>query len=200
MPTRFLLPALLLLAIPVRADDQKAREENLKLREEIVKLRESLVQQERKALELAKQVEDTKRQAVAAGLEQKALRARAEMLLLRVQELEKEITRLKAGAPAVPPRQGARNFPTENIEGKVKRVGADGLLVLSVGSDAGLLKGHHLQLYRLDPMPEKSKYLGVVLIIEVRAAEAVARPVGKLPAPVQPGDRVASQLIGEEKK
>jgi len=197
MLSRFLLLAVLLLANPLRADDQKARDENLKLREEVVKLREALVEQQQKALQLAKQADEAKRREVAARLQEQQLRARAEQLLKRVRELEKEIARLKSTTPG---RPRERNIPAEKVEGKVKRVGPDGLMVLSVGTDAGLLKGDQLKLFRLDPKPENSKYLGTIEIVEVRATEAVARPTGKLLTPVQPGDRVASSLLKEEKE
>jgi hypothetical protein len=80
--------------------------------------------------------------------------------------------------------------PPEQVEGFVRKV-QDGLVQISIGSDAGLQKGHLLEVYRLKPAP---RYLGQVKVIEVRAGDAVAQPSGRLPEPIQVGDRVASRI------
>ncbi|HEY7311021.1 MAG TPA: hypothetical protein VH643_16775 [Gemmataceae bacterium] len=108
---------------------------------------------------------------------------------------------LRESQPADAPRgreTKPRNPPAENVEGLVKRVEeSSGLMTIGIGSDAGLAKGHTLELFRLDAeTPSKSKYLGTVRILEVKAKEAVAQPVGRLASPPKAGDRVASRILG----
>jgi len=50
------------------------------------------------------------------------------------------------------------------------------LLSISIGSDAGLVKNHTLEVYRVNPAP---LYFGVIRIIDVSPQKAVARRVGK---------------------
>ncbi len=78
------------------------------------------------------------------------------------------------------------------IEGEVKYA-EDGLVVISLGSDAGIAKGATLDVYRLDP----ATYLGQLQIIEVRDRESVGKPVGKPPKPLQAGDHVTSKISGK---
>jgi len=90
-----------------------------------------------------------------------------------------------------------KNPPAEDVEGLVKSVDVSGLMTISIGSDAGLAKGHTLELFRLNPSsPSQSKYLGTVRILETQASQSVAQPVGGLSGPPQRGDRVASRLWG----
>ncbi len=93
---------------------------------------------------------------------------------------------------------GPKNPPAENVEGLVKNTDASGLMTLTIGSDAGLTKGHTLELFRLNPAaPSQSKYLGTIRLLEVEAHQSVAQPVGRLSSPPQRGDRVASRLLGK---
>jgi hypothetical protein len=94
-------------------------------------------------------------------------------------------------------KSAEKNPPPENVEGLVGSVDASGLMTLTIGSDAGLTKGHTLELFRLNPSePSQSKYLGTVRILEAEAHQSVAQPVGRLSSPPQRGDRVASRLLG----
>jgi hypothetical protein len=79
-----------------------------------------------------------------------------------------------------------------SVQGKVKAVDK-GLIKLDVGSDAGVVKGDVLDVYRLSKEPV-SKYLGKVTVIDVSPTECVARPVGMMLAPPRPGDN-ASRLL-----
>jgi hypothetical protein len=86
----------------------------------------------------------------------------------------------------------AKASPPADVEGLVKGVGADGLVTVALGSDAGLSKGATLEVFRLKPAP---KYLGRIRLVEVTATQAVGKPVGRLAAPIQVGDHVASRII-----
>jgi hypothetical protein len=86
-----------------------------------------------------------------------------------------------------------RRPPPDDVRGQVKSVTADGLVSITIGSDAGLLKGHTLEVFRTEP---KAQYLGVIQIVDVGPHEAV----GKLLTPqfkklVQPNDIVASRIL-----
>jgi RNA polymerase sigma factor (sigma-70 family) len=85
----------------------------------------------------------------------------------------------------------------ERVEGLVKKVDTTGRLVtLTIGSDAGLSRGHTLEVFRISTIPAQSKYLGRLRVIEVSAREAVAEPVDRLTVPVRVGDRVADRIEG----
>jgi hypothetical protein len=94
-------------------------------------------------------------------------------------------------APAGP--GGRKNPPAENVEGVITKVdNQSGLVVISIGSDAGVLRGHTLEVYRLKPTP---KYLGTLRIVEVKPTEAVGKMEGSKEE-VQVGDQVASKILG----
>jgi WD40 repeat protein len=134
--------------------------------------------------------------AVVALADRQFLLERNAQLQKGVVELEKENARLKKEQPGKTPddpKNPARNPPPENLEGKVKSVDPNGLMTLTIGKDAGLQKGHTLELFRVAPKPQ---YLGTVVILEVTDKEAVARPVGKLTTPPLSGDNVASKIVG----
>jgi hypothetical protein len=77
-----------------------------------------------------------------------------------------------------------------NVEGVIKAVDdKSGIVTISIGSDAGLAKGHTLEVYRLNPKPT---YLGTVTLLEVTASEAVGKPQGK--EKLQAGDKVAGSI------
>src|SRR5262245_42578876 len=156
-----LLIGTLFLPAALRADDKQEIE---RLRQEILRLRETLLERERKALDLLKQVDELRKQKVSAEITEKTLRARNEDLLEKFRALEKRL-----GDPVLAPPVGrGKEFPPEAIEGLVTKVDKSGLMVLSIGADAGLKKGQVLHVFRLDAKPEKSVYLGIVEILDVR--------------------------------
>jgi hypothetical protein len=70
-------------------------------------------------------------------------------------------------------------------------------MTITIGSDAGLTKGHTLELFRINTAsPTQSKYLGTIRIVEAEAHQAVAQPLGRLSAPPRPGDHVSSRILG----
>jgi hypothetical protein len=83
-----------------------------------------------------------------------------------------------------------RNPPPHNVEGVIQSVDQQSNLVtISIGSDAGLQKGHTLEVYRLKPEP---RYLGTVQIVELKPNLSVAKSVGRSRGQIQIGDRVGS--------
>jgi hypothetical protein len=86
-----------------------------------------------------------------------------------------------------------RRRPPENLEGTIKATDRQtGTVTVSIGSDAGLRKGHTLEVYRLKPNPT---YLGTIQILDVRPTEAVAKPpTGGSRAVIEVGDQVTSSI------
>src|SRR5262249_416513 len=129
----------------------------------------------------AKKVEDFRQRAVKAEIDNKSLISRNNELLNVVEEKEKELIRLKAapgaGSSTTTTVAAAANPPPGDVQGRVKNYDpTSGLLTITVGSDAGILKGHTLQVYRLEP---RGQYVGTLRILEVRPTEAVGKMVGR---------------------
>jgi hypothetical protein len=182
---------------------KKSLEVSLKrTQQEFEEVRKQMLEQQQVALD---KLNEERKARVQAEIETSTWKARAVQLEKQIRRLEDELQRMRTRVQlpdAVPPIL-RDNFPTERIEGRIVQVDREsGLIKLSVGEDAGLKKGHHLHIFRLDPKPEKSKYLGTLEILNVRASEAVARLNKKLAGDlvIQVGDRVVSQLVPQEKK
>ena len=93
--------------------------------------------------------------------------------------------RAHSGQLALP---GGRVDPGETIEQTALRE-LDEELGVSLGSDAGLTKGHTLDVYRLDPAAE---FLGTVRLTDVRPNEAVGQLLKRSRTAVRVGDRVGT--------
>jgi len=96
-----------------------------------------------------------------------------------------------------PEKDQSSNPPIKNVQGVVKSVNDAGLVGISIGSDAGVAKGDTLEVYRLNAaVPEQSKYLGRIKIVEATAKSAVGQPIGKMVGTIQVGDQV-SRIVGD---
>jgi hypothetical protein len=131
--------------------------------------------------------------AVNAQVNSKLLLERSLLLEQRVAELEKALKLKEGKEPIAPDKKPERNPPPGDVQGVVKGVDGD-LIKVSIGTDAGLAKGHTLEIFRLAPKPQ---YLGTLLIVEVSPREAVARVAGKAIAPIKVGDTVANKIVGD---
>jgi hypothetical protein len=181
----------------VEAENRDARDalaaaaaEAERRRGEARRARDEVAAQEKKLLDLEQRVITLLDRAVVMEVETKALKDRNVRLLERIRELEA----LRPGKDNPPGTPLERNPPPKEVEGIVLDVDRDsGLLKLSVGSDSGLAKGNTLEVFRLKPT---AKYLGTVVIVEVRANDAVAKPL-KPPKgdSIQKGDQVASRVL-----
>jgi hypothetical protein len=101
----------------------------------------------------------------------------------------------KSDAGKEKPKDGAsepKRPPTLELAGSVKMVQEKtGFVLVDLGSDAGLERGHTLEVYRLEP---EAKYLGTIRVVQVRPKDAVAQPVGKLLGAIKPGDKLTTKL------
>jgi hypothetical protein len=144
----------------------------------------------------AKTVEDFRQRAVKAEIDNKSLVDRNNELLRVVMEKEQDLIRVKSapGGAAVTSTTSlaANNPPPGDVSGRVKRYDpTSGLIEITIGSDAGILKGHTLQVYRLEP---NGQYVGVMRILEVKPTEAVGKMINRPRTPVQVNDKVASKI------
>jgi hypothetical protein len=168
-----------------------------KRQEDVAKLRETLKKETDLNVALVKKNNELTDQTTAALIEKRSVQEQNNRLEAQLQQLARDMARLKAGGGATTVRAGGKNPPPESVEGLVKTTDPSGLMTLTIGTDAGLTKGHTLELFRLNPSsPTQSKYLGTVRILESTATQAVAQPMGRLSSPAQPGDRVASRILG----
>jgi hypothetical protein len=137
-------------------------------------------------------MEDFRQRAIKAEIDNKSLIARNNDLLQVLQEKEQDLIRIKANQGGVSTTTLTANPPPGDVSGRVKSYDpTSGLLTITVGSDAGILKGHTLQVYRLEP---NGQYVGVIRILEVRPNEAVGKLINKPRAPVQVNDKVANKI------
>jgi hypothetical protein len=110
-----------------------------------------------------------------------------------------EEAKAKAKIDRAPDETGAppkSNPPPKQVTGKITQVTPEGLVALDVGSDAGLAKGHTLDVFRLKPKP---LYLGMIMIVDVQNKTAVGRPVKPTKEKMQVGDQVASQIMPRDR-
>lgn len=168
--------------------------------QDVAKLRDTLRKEQELNNTLVKQAAESRNDAVVAGIERRAVQDQNNRLEAQLQGMAKDMARMRAnGGSTATARSGStKNPPSESVEGLVRRTDpSSGLMTLTIGSDSGLTKGNTLELFRLNPAaPTQSKYLGTVRILEAGPKEAVAQPVGRLKAPPQAGDRVASRILG----
>jgi hypothetical protein len=162
------------------------------------KLRLTLKEADEKYRQILRQNSKLYDEKVAAEIEMKAAVERAQRLEGQMQDMTKELVRVRSGGGSVARGAGGRNPPPENVEGLIKTIDPrSNRMTLTIGSDAGLSRGHTLEVYRLNRMvPDQSKYLGTIRIVEVTATQAVGQPVGRLAAPPQPGDQVSAHIFG----
>jgi hypothetical protein len=165
----------------LKADKQALEKENTQLRDDKNKFRE---------------------EKVKAEIERDAVKERNKQVEQQFQDVVKENARLtkaiQSGTAGVTGATtislSAPNPPNFALDGKVLAVGdGGGLIQISVGSDAGLVKGHTLEVFRLGA---KSQYLGMIRLISIEPNTAVGQVVGKAVLPIQRGDNVASKILG----
>ena len=158
--------------------------------EEVKRLEDTVKDNNERIKDLVDKNNQLRDRAVAAEIDSKSLKERNTNLVAKLEELSKELIKTKNGTGGVGLTAGAKNPPPENVEGTVTQADNAGLLTLNVGSDDGLLKGHTLEVFRLNP----ARYLGTVRIIQVTPHQAVAQPVSRPLGPIQQGDKVASKI------
>ena len=168
-----------------------------KRKKEVVDLEAQIKDKDDAIVKNIKSKNDAVDAKVAAEIKATSYQAKAERLEARVRETEIEIVKLRrsgstggSGGTSLVTTGSPSNPPPQAVEGIVTEKSGD-LIRISIGSDAGLEKGHTLDLFRLKPSPQ---YLGQIRLTDVRAAEAVGVAVDKLKYPVQKGDFVSNDV------
>jgi len=176
-------------AATVAQADVKRREENE------TNLRANLKEEVTRNNQLLVGINDMRDRAVAAEITAKSLKGRNVQLEDQLQGLSREVVRLKAsGAGVRPTAQSAsgRNPPPDQVEGLIQRVDGD-LVTLTIGSDAGLQRGHTMFVFGLG---NNVGYRGEIKLLEVQAKVSVGQVIkGKQVARIRPGDTVASEIM-----
>jgi hypothetical protein len=146
-----------------------------------------------KNIQLTRDMNELRDRAVAAEIQARAFKDMNTRLEAQLQEMARDLTRIKANRDtAVGGANRSLNPPPDNVEGLVRR--AEGNLVtITIGSDAGLQRGHTLEVFRYGQNP---RYIGRIRIVEVTPTQAVGQATGRMTAPMAVGDRVASRILG----
>lgn len=90
---------------------------------------------------------------------------------------------------------GQKTPPPDDVQGEVEAVTTDGYIQISIGSDAGLLRGHVLKVFRLKP---DSTFLGEIQIIDVWPHKAVGKLMPSSSTQkkvIKVGDKVANRIM-----
>jgi hypothetical protein len=178
-----------------------AAEEAKLLQQEVVKLQKDVAKRDEKVFAYETEAKTLRDRAVSAEIAYKSEQERARELLNQVMELTKSNQEMKVASRGAALSGGAGGVastslkpPPEDVRCSVMEVDPKtGYVTLSAGSDAGLAKGHVLEVYRTRP---EAKYLGKLQIVDARPHEAVARPVAQRGSlPIQKGDTVASSIL-----
>jgi hypothetical protein len=178
------------------ASFQAVQNERDKLKDEVKGLEGQVSAKDKQIVALIETKNKANDDRVAAEVRANSYQGKAERMEARLKETETELVRLRraggsgTGSAAL---VSTANPPPQNVEGVVTQTSPRGDLIrISIGSDAGLAKGHTLDLYRTDPSPQ---YLGQIRLTDVRATEAVGQPVERLKGTVKKGDLVASDVM-----
>jgi hypothetical protein len=161
--------------------------------EDLVKLREVLADETKRNTKLVEGINYMRDRAVAAEIESKSYKARNGQLETQLQDLARQIAVVKAqgGRPVGAASGSGRNPPPEAVEGLIQRI--DGKLVtLTIGSDAGLQKGHTLYVFGLTG---NTGYRGQIKLVEVTPKVAVGEVMGKLSSAIRVGDTASSEIM-----
>jgi hypothetical protein len=156
-------------------------------------LRKTLTEETNKTIQLTKANNDLRDRAVAAEITSRSYKDMSARLESQLQDMARDMVRLRQSAGTGIARRGAQpaNPPPESVEGLVERTSGN-LVTISIGSDAGLLKGHTMEVFRLGQTPT---YIGKVRIVEVTANKAVGQAEGRMTVPMRVGDIVSSRIM-----
>jgi hypothetical protein len=156
------------------------------------KMRAILKAETDKNSQLIRETNEMRDRAVAAEIQSRSFKDMNNRLEAQLQDMARDMTRLKATSSGAGGVARGLNPPPDNVEGLVRR--AEGNLVtITIGSDAGLQRGHTMEVFRYGQNP---RYIGRIKIVEVTAHQAVGQATGRMTAPMQVGDHVASRILG----
>jgi hypothetical protein len=160
---------------------------------DVEKLREVLADETKRNTTLVNGINYMRDRAVAAEIESKSLKGRNGQLETQLQDMARSLALVKAqgGRPTGTAAGSGRNPPPETVEGLIQRVDGN-LVTLTIGSDAGLQKGHTLYVFGLTG---NTGYRGQIKLVEVTPKVAVGEVMGKLSSRIKVGDTASSDIM-----
>ncbi len=181
-------------------DLRAALEELDKRRQEVTRVYETIKQKNSELAQLTTDKTNAMNLKTQFEVAASSLAARNQSMELQIKDLTEQVESLQVMLNDPTKRVTSKTAPLgdvvpvpNDVEGIVKAVGQGGLVSISIGSDAGLLRGHTLEVFRLKPTP---MYLGRLTIREVSPHEAVGQIIDpKFHKLVQPNDIVANRII-----
>jgi hypothetical protein len=186
--------------LTAEASSRIAEDEVKKRQADVEKIRATLNEEMKKNINLEKDKIVLAEKATQATILANSAMEQSKRVEQELQKMAREIARSEttpSRGPVATVRKEA-NPPREAVEGLVKATDpASGLVQITLGSDAGLAVGNTLEVFRLNTTnPDRSQYLGRIRIVELKATEAIARPVDKMTNKIRVNDNVASRLTG----
>ena len=176
---------------------RSALEELNRRRAENGELTETLKTREAEIAQLRSDVSGANNRATQAQVEAASYRTRIQKLEKDYSDLARAYEEVVATKARQSGERGDKIAPPDDIQGEVEEVGSDGYVSISIGSDAGLLPGHTLNVLRLTPKPT---YLGEMRITDVTAHKAVGRLTSAdARKNIKKGDLVANRIVGNRK-
>lgn len=156
-------------------------------------LRGTLKDEMDKNFKIVKEMNQMRDDMVTAQIQARTYKDRNIQLEAQLRETAVQLAQIKTNMGATRTTSGLvrTNPPLENVEGLVRTAKGD-LVEISLGTDAGLSRGQTMEVFRLGQNP---KYIGRIRIVDVTANTAVGQASGRLAAPIQVGDRVASRIM-----
>jgi len=179
---------------------EKALVAQERMKKEVDILKTTIEDREDRNVKLATRFKDTQDLAISLDRDLKFSQERNQILVTRVQELERNLAELisptKSGGDALPRDVNASNPPQKFVKGVIERVDTTdkSLVRVSLGTDHGVKVNNTLEVYRLSPTAE---YIGMIRIEDAHHHTSVGRLVrapGVAPRPIREGDVVSSSL------
>jgi hypothetical protein len=154
--------------------------------------------QEQRALvlETQKRLNDQTLAATTQKIEADTQRQRANQMLVRIEDLEKNLRQATSKLTSLGAVAGGSSDSLLNpqpvpaprdVKGTVMKVNTDGLMVVNIGSDSGISKGNKLFVYQMDP----PVYLGEMEVSRTEPKQAVGQFIPKPFA--KPNERLPKQ-------
>jgi hypothetical protein len=147
------------------------------------KLRAAL---EKKISDIDLQMEKLRGEKTGVEIQFKDAVARNGEFQKEVEGLKAVIAQLKAQLSGAPTGTTPVTPPPEHLEGTIVTV-RDGLATITPGSDAGIVMGAKLAVYRLEPRPD---FLGEIQILRVEPHQAVGKLLGRRINEIKAGDKI----------
>jgi hypothetical protein len=175
---------------------KKAQTESLSRQNDVEQLRLTLKAEQEANVKLVRESDKLRQDRVKAEIDRDAYKDKNLQLMTQLEKVAQDLAKASivgSRGATTSSKPNDPNPPAESMDGLVAQVDPSGLVKLTIGSDAGLHRDHTLEAYRLNAATQK--YLGRVRILSVTPTEAVAQPLGKMTAPLQKGDIVASRIL-----